>query len=172
MKLLLVLLFSAGILLAQSEDLERLNFLIGNWKGNGEGFGKSKSVISASYSSTMNDKFIEVVNESHFEPTEKNPDGEHHIDRGFISFDNARGKIVYRQFNIEGYVNQYLLNESLSNQNTFVFETENIENFVPGGKARYTIKKLSDTSLETIFDVSFPGKEYACFGTNRLTKLK
>lgn len=172
MKLLLVLLFSAGILLAQSEGLERLNFLIGNWEGTGEGFGNSKSVINAVYTSTMNDKYIEVVNNSQFEPTEKNPDGEHHIDRGFISFDNARGKIVYRQFNVEGYVNQYLLIDGLSDENTFVFETENIENFVPGGRARYTIKKLADGSLETVFDVSFPGKEYACFGTNKLTKQK
>ena len=68
-------------------------------------------------------------------------------------------------------VNQYVLNDSLSNETKFVFETEEIENFVPGGKARWTINKIQDNQIETIFDVSFPGEEYACFGTNKQTKV-
>jgi len=45
-----------------------------------------------------------------------------------------------------------------------VFETEMIENFVPGGKARWTIRKISESQIETTFDVSFPDKEFTCFG--------
>ena len=47
-----------------------------------------------------------------------------------------------------------------------------IENIAPGGRSHWTIKKMSDNEIKTIFDVSFPGKEYACFGTNTLTKNK
>jgi len=67
-------------------------------------------------------------------------------------------------------VNQYVLNDSLSSDTVLEFETEIIENFVPGGKARWTTKKLADDQIETIFDVSFPEKEYACFEKNILTK--
>jgi hypothetical protein len=61
-------------------------------------------------------------------------------------------------------------NDSLSTESNLMFETEIIENFVEGGRARWTIKKISDYEIDTIFDVSFPGKEFACFGTNKLTK--
>ena len=115
-------------------------------------------------------KYIEVKNESKFDPTDNNPEGEHHVDNGFISYDKSRESIIFRQFNNEGYINQYVLIDSLSNDASLVFETENIENFVPGGKARWTINKLSEHKIKTIFDVSFPNKEYSCFGTNTLKK--
>ncbi|MCF8266716.1 MAG: hypothetical protein K9I69_01450 [Ignavibacteriales bacterium] len=118
----------------------------------------------------MHGKYIEVTNESRFEPTEKNLDGEHHIDRGFITFDKTRKLLVYRQFNNEGYVNQYVLSDSLSTEADLVFETEAIENFVPGGKARFTIKIIAENKIETTFDVSFPNKDFSCFGINNLEK--
>jgi len=62
------------------------------------------------------------------------------------------------------------LNDSLSNDSTFVFETETIENFAPGGKARWMIEKISDKEIKTTFEVSFPGKNYICLGTNYLQK--
>jgi hypothetical protein len=117
----------------------------------------------------MNGEYIDVINESNFEPTEKNPMGEHHLDKGFISYDKSRKTIVFRQFNNEGYYNQYFLNNDDSDENTLVFETEYIENFVPNGKAKWTVKKISENEIETIFDVSF-GKDYKCFGTNRLIR--
>jgi hypothetical protein len=118
----------------------------------------------------MDGQYIEVKNESWFEPTEKKIKGEHHIDKGFISFDKSRNTIIFRQFNSEGYINQYFLNDTLSNDAILVFETEIIENFMAGGKARWTIKKVSENKIETTFDVSFPNKEYTCFGSNVLEK--
>jgi len=158
------------VLTGQSTDLERLIPLTGTWQGHGSGFGNDKSEITSSFTWIMGGQYLEIVNESFFEPTPAKPQGEHHTDRGFISFDVSRDKVVYRQFNNEGYVNQYLLQEHLSGDSLLIFETENIENFAPGGKARYTIRLISDTLMETVFDVSLPGSEYACFGNNRLTK--
>jgi len=153
----------------QSNPFDRVSFIIGEWNGGGSGFGNNESQIKSSFQLLMDGKYIEVKNESLFEPTEENPEGEHHIDKGFISYDKQRNLIVFRQFNSEGYFNQYVLNDSLSNENTIVFETEFIENFVPNGKAKWTIRKISENEIKTIFDVSF-GKEFSCFGTNKLFK--
>jgi hypothetical protein len=166
---LLIYVIVSGVSFSQDNPFEKISFIIGDWSGTGSGFGNSTSKIESSFQYIMNGKYIEVVNESQFEPTEKSPEGEHHIDRGFISFDKQRQVIVFRQFNNEGYVNQYILNDSLSNDSTLVFETEIIENFVPNGKAKWTIKKINENEVETIFDVSF-GKEFSCFGTNSLIK--
>lgn len=169
--ILCFVVFSTIQIYSQQNSLEKLQFLIGNWQGKGTGFGNENSTITASYIFILNKKYIEVKHESHFKPTSKKPNGERHIDKGFISFDKVRNKIVYRQFNNEGYVNQYVLDEEKSNDSTVVFETETIENFISGGKARYTIKKITYTEIETIFDVSFPNKDYNCFGTNKLLKI-
>lgn len=158
--------------MAQDNQFEKFNFLFGSWSGEGKGFGNSTSAIKASYNLAMNETYIEVVHDSQFIPTANKPEGEHHVDKGFISFDKIRNSFVFRQFNNEGYVNQYVLVDSLSTEDKLVFETETIENFMPGGKARWTVVKISDKEIETIFDVSFPGKEYSCFGTNRMKKVE
>ena len=167
--LVLGLLISFGMSFAQTNPFEKINFIIGDWTGTGSGFGNHKSTIESSFKLVMDGKYIEVSNESRFEPTEKNPEGEHHLDQGFISYDKERNAIVFRQFNNEGYYNQYVLNDSISTETILVFETEFIENFVPNGKAKWTINKLNDNEIETVFDVSF-GKDYTCFGTNHLIR--
>lgn len=166
----LVLLLMCNLSFAQNNPLEKFNVLKGEWIGTGSGFGNNKSKAESSYQMVMGGTYIEVINESKFEPTERNPKGEYHIDKGFISYDKNRAVFVCRQFNNEGFVNQYVLNDSLSSDKVFVFDTESIENFMPGGKARWTIKIISDNEIETIFDVSFPNKDYTCFGVNKLMR--
>lgn len=167
---LLIFITMSGVSFGQTNPFEKVNFILGEWNGTGSGFGNDKSKIESSFQLIMDGKYIEVKNESRFEPTEKNPKGEYHIDKGFISLDNSRKSIIFRQFNSEGFINQYVLNDSISNDSILVFETEIIENFVPGGKARWTIKKISETQIETTFDVSLPDKDYSCFGINQLIK--
>lgn len=167
---LLTLLFSATIIVAQENPLDKFNSLIGKWEGTGSGFNSSKSVIQSEFNRIMNNNFIEVKNHSEFEPTPQKPEGEIHEDWGVISFNKSREKIIFRQFHVEGFVIQYTLNDSLSNESTLIFESEYIENFVPGGTARFTINLKSDTDIETLFHVGFPGKEMSCFGSNRLKK--
>jgi hypothetical protein len=169
--LLTCLLFLISALsYAQSKPFEKLSFIIGEWEGTGSGFGNEKSKIESSFQLVMDSNYIEVRNESKFEPTPDKPEGELHIDHGFISWDKHRSKLVFRQFNIEGYINTYLLIDSLSNENKLIFQTESIENFAPGGSARWTINKIDDNQIETIFDVSFPDQGYTCFGTNLLRR--
>jgi len=167
---LIIFLLLLNVSVMSQTGLERFENLIGKWEGTGEGFGNAKSKISAEYHWLMNKQFIEVKHHSKFEPTPQNKEGEIHDDLGIISFDEADKKIVFRQYHTEGYMNEYVLNDSLSTSGVLVFETRKIENFVPGGKARFTIKVISDNEIETVFDVGFPGREMACFGTNNLKK--
>lgn len=169
--LFLVLVITTALSFGQTNTFDKLNYLFGDWSGAGSGFGNEKSKIESSFQLIMEGKYIEVINESRFEPTDKKPNGEYHIDKGFISYDKIRKLIVFRQFNNEGFINQYILNDSISNDSLLVFETEIIENFVPGGNARWTIKKIDENKIETTFDVSFPNSDYTCFGTNNLVKI-
>lgn len=155
---------------AQESPFERFSFLLGSWEGTGSGFSASKSAINSKFEMALNKNFIEVSNHSEFKSAPQQTQGEIHEDWGMISFDKDRKVYVFRQFHNEGYYNQYILCDSLSSENSLVFESEYIENFVPGGRARFTINKISDNEIETLFDVGFPGKELACFGINRLKK--
>lgn len=174
MKKYLMLLFLMGFVIsttcAQESPFEKFSFLFGSWEGTGSGFSASKSAIHSEFRMALNNNFIEVSNHSEFEPAPQQTQGEIHDDWGMISFDKGRRVYVFRQFHNEGYFNQYILSDSLSSGNSLVFESEFIENFVPGGRARFTINKISDNEIETLFDVGFPGKELACFGINRLKK--
>ena len=105
--LALSLILIAIITTAEDDPFQKMNFLVGKWAGTGSGFGNATSKIESSFKLIMDGKYIEVKNESRFAPTEDKPEGEYHIDRGIISYDKSREIIVYRQFNNEGYVNQY-----------------------------------------------------------------
>ena len=165
-----MLILTSALLSAQNNPFEKISFILGEWEGSGIGFGNEKSKIESSFQLVLNGSYIKVRNESKFDPTADKPEGEIHIDEGFISFDSQRDMLVFRQFNIEGYINTYLLIDSLSNENKLTFQTESIENFAPGGSARWTINKIDAGHIETIFDVSFPDRGYTCFGTNQLRR--
>ncbi len=122
---------------SQNNPLSKFENLIGNWEGTGEGFSSSKSKFAAEYSWLMNEQYIQEKHHSEFEPTDRKPEGEVHEDFGIISFDSGRKVVVFRQYHVEGFYNEYVLNDSLSNESTFIFETEKIENFVPGGQGAF-----------------------------------
>src|SRR5688572_25932688 len=85
---------------------EPLRFFVGSWTGVGDGQPGS-STVEREYSFTLNDRFLEVRNKSTYLPQGKNPKGEVHEDRGLVSWDRARRRFVFRQFHVEGFVNQY-----------------------------------------------------------------
>ena len=96
------------------------------WKG---GAGGVRRVLGS--------RFIQVRNRSTYPPQERNPKGETHEDIGFLSFDSTRKRIVFRQFHVEGFVNQYVL-EPNQTPDRLVFITESIENIPAGFRARET----------------------------------
>lgn len=166
----ITLLLAVTLTINAQDKWQPFEKLIGNWQGTGSGFSGSISTINSSFLLTMNKQYLEVKNESVFVPTEKNPEGEVHQDWGLISYDKQRKVYVFRQFHVEGFVNQYVLNPEQSTAEKLVFESEVIENFIPGGKARWTILIKSEGEIETIFDLQMPGKEFVCYGTNQFIK--
>lgn len=155
---------------AQNTDIwKNFRFFIGKWEGQGEG----KSGISKGYQEfqfILNDKFLSIKNKAVFEPQKNNPKGEVHEDLGFISYDQMRQKFVLRQFHIEGFVNQYVLDTVSDDGRTFIFESETIENIPAGFKARLTYKILNDNEFQQSFDLASPGEEYQCYSTGKMIR--
>ena len=174
-KLLFILILLPGILFAQGEKKEDVwspfKYFVGNWKGTGKGrSGLSK--LEAEFKFVLNGKYLQVRGKAVFEPQEKNKKGEVHEDLGFISFDRARKTFVFRQFHIEGFVTQNVLDNLSSNEKTFVFLSENIENIAPGWRVRATYKILNENEFLQIFELAEPGKDFEVYSENRLKRKK
>ncbi len=171
-KILIIVMILPALLAAQAEkkqDIwEPMKFLVGQWEGKGEGkSGISK--VNHDFEFIMKGRYLHMRTKAIFEPQEKNPKGEVHEDWGFFSHDRSREKIVFRQFHVEGFINQYVL-EDISKEGKLVFVTEQIENAPPGLKARLTFKRLNGDKLEVNFELSFPGKEFDCYSLNTLKR--
>jgi hypothetical protein len=76
-----------------------------------------------------------IQNKYIYEPQKKNPRDKIHEDWGLISYDRPRETFVFRQFHIEGFVNQSLPENIAKDGQTISFVTEAIENIAPGWKA-------------------------------------
>jgi hypothetical protein len=100
----------------------------GTWEGTSSG-QPGRGTVRREYRLTLGDRFIEVLNTSTYPPQEKNPKGEVHEDRGYISVDTARKQFVFRQFHVEGFVNTYT---AAPEGPPIVFTSEALENIPPG----------------------------------------
>jgi len=148
-----------------------IRFLVGVWEGKGEG-KSGVSVVRYDFLFIMKERFLHMKTKAIFEPQEKNPKGEVHEDWGIFSYDQSRKKIVFRQFHIEGFINQYVLEKISDNGKTLVFVTEQIENAPPGLQAKLTFKALNVDTLEVNFDLAFPGKDFDCYSLNVVKRKK
>jgi hypothetical protein len=148
-----------------------LRFLVGTWKGTGEGMS-GQSTVELDIEFVLNDQFLRTKSKSVFAPQEKNPDGEIHEDVGYISYDQARKQFVLRAFYVEGFINTYVLSEISGDGKTLSFVTESVENAPDGTRAKLVYKMLSEEKIEEQFFVAWPGKEYGCFSTNQLERKK
>jgi hypothetical protein len=166
-----VLPLHAGSIQPPAPDpFARVSFLVGRWEGTSEGQpGAGK--VSREYKLALNGKFIHVQNRSEYAAQEKNPKGEIHQDEGFISFDRTRKKLVLRQFHIEGFVNQYVEDDS-SSPTRIAFTTESIENIPAGWRARETYVVLGPDEFEEVFELAEDGKSFELYSRARLKRLR
>lgn len=148
---------------------ERFRYFLGRWKGTGSG-NPGKSQVEREYSFVLNEQFIQISDRSVYEPQERNPEGEVHEEIGYFSYDRSRKKHVLREFHIEGYVNQYLLEDREPESKKLVFRTEAIENIPPGWQARTTYEILGENEFRETFDLAGPGQEWSCFITNEFKR--
>ncbi len=155
---------------AHASPFEPLRFLAGTWKGTSAG-QPGQGTCRRTFSFALGDRYLEIRNASTYPPQAKNPKGEHHEDRGFVSFDRARHRFVYRQFHIEGFVNQYVADSLAAGADSVVFNSELIENIPPGWRARETWRFVSKNELEERFELAEPGKEFELYSRTRLRRV-
>jgi hypothetical protein len=103
--------------------------------------------------------------------TRQEPKGEIHEDEGFISFDRARKRLVFRQFHVEGFVNQYVEDADTS-PSRVMFTTETIENIPPGWRARETYVVHGPNEFEEVFELAESGKPFDLYSRARLRRMK
>jgi len=148
------------------EAWEALEYFVGAWDATERGDpGVGRG--SREYQYVLGGKFLEVRNTSMWEPTNDNPKGEVHEDLGFYSYDRQRGTVVFRQFHVEGFVNQYALDPASLDRRTFVFETEQIENLPRDWRARETFRILGEDEFEEVFELAAPGKDFEVYTQSR-----
>lgn len=147
------------------------NYFIGSWQGSGQGQA-GDSHVERKYEFVLNGKFLSVRNKSTYDPQEKNPKGEVHEDWGLVSYDKARETYIFRQFHVEGFVNQYILEKLAQDGQSISFITEMIENIPPGWKARETYRILSPDQFVEVFELAAPGKEFELYTENRFQRVR
>jgi THAP4-like, heme-binding beta-barrel domain len=155
---------------APADTLAPLARLVGRWTGTSEG-QPGKGQVERQYERVLRSRFIQVRNRSTYPPQEKNPKGETHDDIGFFSFDRTRKRVVLRQFHVEGFVNQYVLDPS-STVDRVVFVSESIENIPQGFRARETYVFTGSDQVEEIFEMAEPGKDFEVYSRSRLTRAQ
>lgn len=143
--------------------------LVGRWQGTSEG-QPGTGTLTREYRMILGDRFIEETNRSVYPPQEKNPKGEVHEHRSFFSFDNARKTVVFRQFHVEGFVNQYVL-EPTTKPGVLVFVSEALENIPRGYRARETYTLISAVEIEEVFEIAEPSKDFVLYSKARLKRV-
>ena len=146
---------------------DTLKVLEGKWVADKPGVSKN----TQQYSFILKNKYLQMKTRSVFEPTEKKPKGEIHEDMAIFSYDKTRKLFVMRGFYVEGFVNTYTLTKSEDGK-TLTFLSEDIENGMPGMKAKLVFKLISETEYEQSFYVAFPNKDYSCFFESKFIKQK
>jgi hypothetical protein len=144
-------------------------FFLGRWDGTGSG-KPGESQVEREYKFVLNEQFIQINDRSVYEPQERNPAGEVHEEIGYISYDRSRDKFVLREFHVEGYVNQYVLEDLGPDAKLLVFKTEAIENIPAGWQARTTYEIRGENEFREIFDLAGPDQAWNCFITNEFKR--
>jgi len=155
---------------ARPDPFAPIAFLVGKWEGTSEG-QPGKGTLRREYERVLNGRFIRVRNRSDYPSQEKNPKGEVHEDEGYFSVDRSRKKLVLRQFHIEGFVNQYVEDDS-AESTRISFTTEAIENIPAGWRARETYVVHGPDAVEEIFELAESGKPFEVYSRAQLRRVK
>lgn len=155
----------------KSDPFKPVRQFIGKWEGDSQGEpGVGK--MEREYVFVLKDRFLRVSNKAVYPPQTKNPKGEVHEDLGFIGYDRALKKLVFRQFHVEGFVIHYSLESISEDSRSFVFISTAIENIAPGWRARETYRFLSNDEFIETFALAGPGKEFEPYSETRFRRKR
>lgn len=173
--LLFLLILYPTILVAQQEqkaDLWKpLRFFEGTWEGTANGEPGS-GAVKREYRFILRGKFLEARSTVTYSAQGKNTKGEVHEEFGLYGYDRSRKKFVLRQFHVEGFVNQYVLDSISTTGTTVVFLTESIENIPPGWKARETYHITGSDEFTETFELAEPGKGFSQYSQSHLKRVR
>ena len=148
------------------------NYFVGEWIGtsNGEpGIGMHER----SYKWILDKRYIEVNSKATYVPSDANDQkGEVHEDAGYFSYDKNRKVFKLRQFHVEGFVNEFVLDSISPDKKTIVFVTESIENIPTGWRAKEMYRILNENEIEETFELAGPGKDFELYTRVKLRRQK
>jgi hypothetical protein len=141
--------------------------LVGTWKGTSEG-RPGKGTVTLVVGFVLGERYLKMAGTADYRSAKG---ASRHEDFGFVSFDRGRSKFVFRQFHVEGFVNQYTLTNDPKADDKIVLTSESCENAPPGMRARETYKLSGDT-LEHTFELAAPGKPFQRYAAATLKREK
>jgi hypothetical protein len=146
-----------------------VRFLVGEWRGTTTG-NPGEGTVARKYEFVLGGRYLHERNTSTYPVQEKNKKGEVHEHWSFLSHDRQRKTIVFRQFHIEGFVNQYVYAADKSTPTRLVFESESFENLNSKWRARETYEILGPDEFVETFELAPPDKPFELYSTNRLVR--
>ena len=141
---------------AKADQWEAWRPLVGEWEGKSQG-QPGKGTVKLEIGFVLKEKFLRLATTADYKSDKGVP--LHHEDFGFVSFDRIHSRLVFRQFHIEGFVNEYVLTSDPKDGKKIELTSETSENSPAGWKARETYKLSGDT-LEHVFELAAPGKPF------------
>jgi hypothetical protein len=167
----LTLWFLASPASAQTQEgLAEMRWLVGDWKGKGEG-DPGTSTSERHTEAILDNHYLRVNGRSVYPKQERNPKGEIHAEIDMWSYDRTRKTIVLRQFDTLGFVSTYVLDRAASAPDRWVLNAEHLENVPKGWRARYTYTRKSPAEYEEMLELDPDGKGFKPYVTNRFLKV-
>jgi len=151
---------------SETDPWAALRLLEGTWEGAidgrlGQGIGRRRIAF------VLDDKFVLLRHASVRLPQDKSPTGDYHREIGVFSYDRNRNKLIYREFLVEGYVNQYVCDVEPMRLSCL---TESVENG-PGMRARFVLEIEDAYRAKETFEIAAAGEDLKLYFTNAWTRL-
>jgi hypothetical protein len=153
-----------------NDPLSPVAVLVGRWTGTTEG-KPGNGTVEREYTRILGSRFVQLHNRSVYPAQEKNPKEKFTKIEVSSASTKGRKRIVLRQFHIEGFVSQYVL-DAAEKPGVLVFTTEAIENIPAGWRARETYIMSGPDQLEEVFELAEPGKDFELYSRTRLTRVQ
>lgn len=164
-------IFAAAAFAQQPDNFAPIRFLEGKWEGRASG-EPGEGTSTREYKFDLGGRFLAGRSKAVYQAKPPSTKPETHEDLGLFSFDRGAKKIVLRQFHVEGFVNEYVLDSVAADGKSLEFITTRIENIPPGWKAKEAYRVLSADEIEETFSLAEPGKDFAVYSRTRLKRVR